>query len=174
MKRFACCPVCAHKLCKGEKGCYLDIKCPRCGEVIHIEIGDVITTRIVCLIVFAVAPFVFKAELPTNLPLYFCSLVVLLCVTLAIGCIIGLLIKTQAKQTMVAMIIFLPSVMLSGIMFPATMLPNFMQYIAYIFPATIGFQAMTAFEVWHLPVLIAIFVVLCIAVTLILKIKSRR
>ena len=47
MKRFACCPVCAHKLCKGEKGCYLDIKCPRCGEVIHIEIGDVITTRIV-------------------------------------------------------------------------------------------------------------------------------
>ena len=36
-----------NKLCKGEKGCYLDIKCPRCGEVIHIEIGDVITTRIV-------------------------------------------------------------------------------------------------------------------------------
>lgn len=174
MKRFACCPVCAHKLCKGEKGCYLDIKCPRCGEVIHIEIGDVITTRIVCLIVFAVAPFVFKAELPTNLPLYFCSLVVLLCVTLAIGCIIGLLIKTQAKQTMVAMIIFLPSVMLSGIMFPVAMLPDFMQYIAYIFRATIGFQAMTAFEAWHLPVLVAVFVVLCIAVTLILKIKSRR
>ena len=137
-------------------------------------ISSFIHTLIVCLIVFAVAPFVFKAALPTNLPLYFCSLVILLCVTLAIGCIIGLLIKTQAKQTMVAMILFLPSVMLSGIMFPATMLPVFMQYIAYIFPATIGFQAMAAFEVWHLPVLIAVFVVLCIAVTLILKIKSRR
>ena len=142
--------------------------------VITQFISSFIHTLIVCLIVFAVAPFVFKAELPTNLPLYFCSLVVLLCVTLAIGCIIGLLIKTQAKQTMVAMIIFLPSVMLSGIMFPATMLPDFMQYIAYIFPATIGFQAMTAFEAWHLPVLVAVFVVLCIAVTLILKIKSRR
>ena len=47
MKRICCCPVCANKLCKGGKGCYLDIKCPRCGEVIHIEIGDVITTRIV-------------------------------------------------------------------------------------------------------------------------------
>ena len=142
--------------------------------VITQFISSFIHTLIVCLIVFAVAPFVFKAELPTNLPLYFCSLVVLLCVTLAIGCIIGLSVKTQAKQTMVAMIIFLPSVMLSGIMFPATMLPDFMQYIAYIFPATIGFQATTAFEVWHLPVLIAIFVVLCIAITLILKIKSRR
>ena len=137
-------------------------------------ISSFIHTLIVCLIVFAVAPLVFKAKLPTNLPLYFCSLVVLLCVTLAIGCIIGLLIKTQAKQTMVAMIIFLPSVMLSGIMFPATMLPDFMQYLAYIFPATIGFQAMTTFEVWHLPTLDAVFVVLCIAVTLILKIKSRR
>lgn len=136
-------------------------------------ISSFIHTLFVCLIVFAVAPFVFKAELPANLPLYFCSLVVLLCVTLAIGCIIGLLIKTQAKQTMVAIIIFLPSVMLSGIMFPATMLPDFMQYLSYIFPATIGFQAMTAFEVWHLPTLVAVFVVLCIAVTLILKIKSR-
>ena len=136
-------------------------------------ISSFIHTLIVCLIVFAIAPFVFKAELPANLPLYFCSLVVLLCVTLAIGCVIGLAVKTQAKQTMVAMILFLPSVMLSGIMFPATMLPDFMQYIAYIFPATIGFQAMTDFEVWHLPVLVAVFVMLCIAVTLILKIKSR-
>ena len=135
-------------------------------QFISSFIHTLIVCLIVCLIVFAVAPFVFKAELPTNLPLYFC--------TLAIGCIIGLSVKTQAKQTMVAMIIFLPSVMLSGIMFPATMLPDFMQYIAYIFPATIGFQATTAFEVWHLPVLIAIFVVLCIAITLILKIKSRR
>ena len=137
-------------------------------------ISSFIHTLIVCLIVFAVAPFAFNAELPTNLPLYFYSLIVLLCVTLAIGCIIGLLVKTQAKQSMIAIIIFLPSVMLSGIMFPAAMLPDFMQYIAYIFPATIGFQAMTAFEVWHLPALVAVFVVLCIAVALILKMKSRR
>ena len=147
---------------------------PLCLGVVTQFISSFIHTLIVCLIVFAVAPFVFQAELPANLPLYFCSLVVLLCVTLAFGCIIGLWIKTQAKQTMVAMILFLPSIMLSGIMFPAAMLPDFMQYFAYIFPATIGFQAMTAFEVWHLPVLVAVFVVLCIATALILKIKSRR
>ena len=129
--------------------------------VITQFISSFIHTLIVCLIVFAVAPFVFKAVLPANLQMYFCSLVVLLCVTLAIGCIIGLLVKTQAKQTMVAMIVFLPSVMLSGIMFPAAMLPDFMQYIAYIFPATIGFQAMTALEVWQIPVLLAEFIVFC-------------
>lgn len=140
--------------------------------VITQFISSFIHTLIVCLIVFAVAPFMFKAKLPANLPLYFCSLVALLCVTLAIGCIIGLLVKTQAKQTMVAMIIFLPSVMLSGIMFPATMLPDFMQYLAYIFPATIGFQAMTDLAIWHLPVLAILFAAFCAVIALILT-KSK-
>ena len=140
--------------------------------VITQFISSFIHTLIVCLIVFVVAPFMFKAKLPANLPLYFCSLVALLCVTLAIGCIIGLLVKTQAKQTMVAMIIFLPSVMLSGIMFPATMLPDFMQYIAYIFPATIGFQAMTELAIWHLPVLAILFAAFCAVIALILT-KSK-
>ena len=137
-------------------------------------ISSFIHTLIVCLIVFAVAPFVFKAELPANLPLYFCSLVSLLCVTLAIGCIIGLLVKTQAKQTMVAIIIFLPSVMLSGIMFSSAMLPDFMQYLAYIFPATIGFQAMTDLAIWHLPVLAILFAAFCAAIALTLSVQSRR
>lgn len=141
--------------------------------VITQFISSFIHTLIVCLIVFAVAPFAFKAEIPTNLPLYFCSLIVLLCVILAIGCIIGLLVKTQAKQSMIAIIIFLPSVMLSGIMFPAAMLPGFMQYIAYIFPATIGFQAMTAFEVWHLPVLFAALILLVAVIALLLRRKAR-
>lgn len=134
-------------------------------------LSSFIHTLIVCLIVFALAPFAFKAHLPANVLLYFCSLVLFLFVALAIGCILGLLIKSQAKQTMVAMIVFLPSVMLSGIMFPASMLPSFMQYIAYAFPATIAFQAMTAFEVWHLPVLAALFAALALAVILLLRSK---
>lgn len=103
-------------------------------------ISSFIHTLIVCLIVFAIAPIAFQAELPKNLPLYFCSLIVLL----------------------------------SGIMFSATLLPDFMQYMAYIFPATIGFQAMTKFEIWHLPMLVTIFTVLCIVIIIILKIKSRK
>ena len=44
--------------------------------VITQFISSFIHTLIVCLIVFTVAPFAFKAELPTNLPLYFYSLTV--------------------------------------------------------------------------------------------------
>ena len=75
---------------------------------------------------------------------------------------------------MVAMIIFLPSIMLSGIMFSADLLPQFMQYIAYVFPATIAFKAMASFQVWHIPVLFAIFAVLCGVIALLLKFKIKR
>ena len=64
--------------------------------------------------------------------------------------------------------------MLSGIMFPATMLPNFMQYLAYIFPATIGFQAMTDFQIWQLPTLLGILMILVIIIFTVLKLKVSR
>ncbi len=134
-------------------------------------ISSFIHTIIVCLIIFAVSPIIFKAELPSELLCYFLSLIALLAVTLAIGCIIGLLFKEQAKLTMIAMIVFLPSIMLSGTMFPAEMLPKVMQYISYAFPATIAFKAMTNFQVWHIPVLLGIFILLCTAIALLLKAK---
>ncbi len=137
-------------------------------------ISSFIHTMIVCLIIFVVSPLIFKAELPSDLLWYFLSLIVLLAVTLAIGCIIGLLFKQQAKLTMIAMVIFLPSIMLSGIMFPADMLPQFMQYVAYAFPATIAFKAMTSFQVWHIPVLLGIFILLCFAIALLLKFTVKR
>ena len=141
--------------------------------VITQFVSSFIHTLIVCLIVFAVAPFAFGAGLPNDLPLYFCSLAVLLCATLAIGCIIGLSVRTQAKQTMVAMVVFLPSVMLSGIMFPSAMLPEWMQYFACIFPATVGFQAMTAFAAWQIPVLLGEFALFCAVWALLLNRTAR-
>ncbi len=137
-------------------------------------VSSFIHTLLVCIIIFAISPIVFKAELPADLLRYFLSLIALLAVTLAIGCVFGLLIKQQAKLTMAAMIIFLPSIMLSGIMFPADMLPQFMQYIAYAFPATAAFKAMTDFQVWQLPVLLGAFVVLCGVIAVLLKVKIKR
>ncbi len=142
--------------------------------VISQFISSFIHTLICCIIVFALSTLIFKANLPSNLLWYFLSLVYILAVTLALGCVFGLLFKQQAKLTMIAMAIFLPSIMLSGIMFPAEMLPQFMQYIAYAFPATIAFKAMTNCQVWHLPVLFGIFILLCAVIALLLKVKVKR
>ncbi|MDE6690934.1 MAG: ABC transporter permease [Clostridia bacterium] len=137
-------------------------------------VSSFIHTFIVCLIIFALSPLIFKAAMPANLLWYFLSLTVFLTVMLAVGCIFGLLVKQQAKLTMFAMIVFLPSIMLSGIMFSADLLPQFMQYAAYAFPATIAFKAMTDFKVWHLPVLLAEFAALCGVIALLLKFKLKR
>ena len=40
MKLYASCPVCGHKLCKGENGSEVDILCPRCGKLIRVHISD--------------------------------------------------------------------------------------------------------------------------------------
>lgn len=38
MKYYASCPVCAHRLLKGENGTQADIRCSRCKNIVHIRI----------------------------------------------------------------------------------------------------------------------------------------
>lgn len=37
---FVSCPRCGHKLCKGEEGSHVIIKCPNCSVHIRIEINE--------------------------------------------------------------------------------------------------------------------------------------
>lgn len=39
-KLYACCPICAHKLLKGENGTFVDVLCPRCSSLIKVTIKD--------------------------------------------------------------------------------------------------------------------------------------
>jgi len=86
------------------------------------------------VVIYFVAPIAFDAKEPSNILNYFISLEVFIIVSLLIGTVLGLLVKSQSKLTMFAQIIFLPSLMLSGIMFPANMLPNVIENAGTIFP----------------------------------------
>lgn len=94
------------------------------------------------IIIFIIAPFAFHAKFPINPFLYFISLGVFIIACLSVGTLLGLFIKGSGKLTMVSQFLFLPSIMLSGIMLPADMLPKILQSIGKIFPATWGFQIM--------------------------------
>ena len=96
-----------------------------------------------CAIIYIVAPIAFDAALPANPLLYFGSLAVFIAVSLSIGSVLGLSVKNQAKLTMISQLVFLPSIMLSGIMFPADMLPQSLEYTGKIFPAAWGNILMT-------------------------------
>ncbi|MBS5594656.1 MAG: ABC transporter permease [Clostridiales bacterium] len=88
------------------------------------------------------APVLFHATLPAQLPPFFLALAIYILVSLSLGSVLGLMVKNQAKLTMIAQCVFLPSIMLSGIMFPSGLLPDFLEKIGLIFPAPWGYRLM--------------------------------
>lgn len=97
---------------------------------------------IMSVIIFLIAPIAFDAALPTSFLCYFISLLVFIGASLSVGCVLGGAAKNQAKMTMIAQILFLPSIMLSGIMFPIEMLPEAFEVVGNLFPAAWGYKLM--------------------------------
>lgn len=110
--------------------------------IITMFLSAFIHLMVTCIVIILLAPILFKAALPSQLPLFFTSLAVYIIVSLSIGSVLGLTVKNQAKLTMTAQLLFLPSIMLSGIMFPIELLPDFLETIGLIFPASWGYRLM--------------------------------
>ena len=124
-----------------------------------------------CVIILLLAPILFEAILPEQLSSFFLALAIYIIVSLGIGSILGLAVKNQAKLTMIAQLVFLPSIMLSGIMFPIELLPDFLETIGRIFPAFWGYRLMldNGFRFENLWYLIVIFFAAIIVCGIILK-----
>lgn len=139
--------------------------------LVSMFISTFVHLMIMSIILFFVAPIVFDAALPTDLPLYFISLAVFIAVSMSIGCVLGLAFKKQSTLTMMSQIIFLPSIMLSGIMFPIDMLPKAFEVVGKIFPATWGYKLMLndGFRLENLWCLLVIFIACVLANILLLK-----
>lgn len=56
---------------------------------------------------------------------------------------IGLAVKDQAKTSMASILVFLPSILFSGILFPAELLPEAFALVGNLFPATWGYRLLT-------------------------------
>ncbi|MGI6172429.1 MAG: ABC transporter permease [Christensenellales bacterium] len=127
------------------------------------------------VILYFTAPLAFHAAVPENPCLHFSCLAVFIAVSLGVADIIGLAVKDQAKAPMVSIIAFLPSIMLSGIMFPAELLPKPFETIGKIFPASWGYRLMTrsAFSFENLLPLILIFLLAaCVCLLLLRKVDA--
>ncbi len=139
---------------------------PLCLGLVTMFISAFVHLLSSCLIIMLLAPILFDAVLPVSLPFFFLALVIYILVSLSIGSILGLLIKNQAKLTMTAQLIFLPSIMLSGVMFPIDLLPDFLKIIGYIFPAFWGYCLMLdrgfcLENLWYLILIFSAAVIAC-------------
>lgn len=139
--------------------------------LISMFLSTFIHLLLMSAIILLAAPVAFGAKLPQNLPLYFAALAVFTAVSLSIGGILGLIVKSQAKLTMFSQLIFLPSIMLSGIMFPLELLPNALSFIGKIFPAAWGYQLMLneGFRLQNLWYLLLLFMASIIVCALLLR-----
>ena len=122
-------------------------------------------------ILYIAAPLAFHAELPENPAMYFTSLAVFIAVSLSIASIIGLAVKDPAKTPMFSIIVFLPSTMLSGIMFPMELLPKAFETTGKLFPASWGYKLMTesVFQFENLMPLLLVFILAITVCTILLR-----
>lgn len=146
---------------------YLGLVLTNISAYIHLFIMNII--------LYIAAPLAFNAEIPENPVLYFASLAIFIAVSLSIASIIGLAVKDQAKTSMVSIIIFLPSIMLSGIMFPIELLPKAFEMVGKIFPASWGYKVMTdsTFQLENLlPLVVILILAICVCGILLRKVDK--
>ena len=131
---------------------------------------------IMSFILYGTAPIAFGAKRPEHPGIYFGGLMILIAVSLSVASIIGLAVKDTANTSMFSILLFLPSVVLSGIMFPAYLLPKSFETAGKLFPAAWGYRLMmenafTGRTLWPLIIIFLVAMVLC--GMLLKKIKTR-
>lgn len=103
----------------------------------------------VSLIIYIVSPIIFEAIKPQNMLVFITGFILFLIATLLIGVLIGLYAKSSSRLTVYSQVLFLPSMLLSGIMFPSDMLPNILEYVSLILPATHAMKILTS-DTFHI------------------------
>lgn len=123
------------------------------------------------ILLYIAAPLAFHAELPENPGVHFISLAIFIAVSLSIASIIGMAVKDPAKTSMFSIIVFLPSIIFSGIMFPIELLPKAFKTTGKLFPATWGYKLMAenVFKTENLLSLLLIFVFAAIVCNILLR-----
>jgi len=98
---------------------------------------------IVTAIITATAPLLFDAPLPVNWFGYVVTFMALACACAGISVLIGVVSSSSRITVLWSQLVFVPSMLLGGLMLPYSMLPDAAGKVAQLLPAT---QAMNAFN----------------------------
>lgn len=116
---------------------------PFCLGLVLTNISAFIHLFMMSVILYTAAPLAFGAEIPENPGAYFAGLAVFILISLSAASVIGLAVKDQTQTSMFSILVFLPSILLSGIMFPGELLPAGFEAVGKLFPAFWDYRLMT-------------------------------
>lgn len=111
------------------------ITIPIIGSVLHMAAAAAILT--------VISGAVFGALLPTNWAWFLITFLLTSACLASIGVLIGIIAQSSRNGTLIAQAVYIPSIMLGGLMVPEALLPDGLKAAASLFPAT---HAMRAFN----------------------------
>ncbi len=123
------------------------------------------------LFVLALMVFVFRVPIHGSLPLLLGLAVVYLFALLALGLVISSWARTQMEAIQIAQMFLLPSIMLSGYIFPLSSLPAPLRLVSQVLPAThfiaiargIIIRGASFPDLWHNVAALVVIAVLLVA-----------
>ncbi len=123
---------------------------PLPAGLVSMAVSAFVHLLLMSLVLLLAAPVAFGAWMPASLAQHIGRTAVFLAVSLALGSALGLAVRNQAKLTMVSQLFFLPSILLSGILFPAELLPELLAWAGRLFPSYWGYRLMAGYgTVWE-------------------------
>ncbi|MCK5155726.1 MAG: ABC transporter permease [Spirochaetales bacterium] len=116
---------------------------PAISILIIPALTTILHMAVVTIIITATAPLFFGAPIPINWVAFIVIFLVTAFACSGIGVLIGVISPSSRMTVLWSQLIFLPSMLLGGMMLPYSILPEMMRKIAQLLPAT---QAMNAFR----------------------------
>jgi ABC-2 type transport system permease protein len=108
---------------------------PTLSTVVHVAIASAI--------IAATAPVLFRAEAPADWGYFVLVSLALMLAVAGLGLLIGVVSASSRVTVLWSQLIYLPSMMLGGMMFPTSMLPESLARASLLLPAT---HAMSAYQ----------------------------
>jgi len=107
---------------------------------IEVMVGKIVPYIIVgyvqVTVILGAAKLLFAVPMIGSLVLLSCALILFIAATLAIGYTFSTLAKSQMQAMQMTFFFFLPSMLLSGFMFPFRGMPQWAQWLGEVFPLT--------------------------------------
>lgn len=129
-----------------EKGIFRSYKIngvPIVSILIIPALTTIFHVAIVTIIITVTAPIFFNGALPVNWLNYVLIFLLMVFTSSGMGVLIGVVSSSSRMTVLWSQLIFLPSMILGGLILPYNMLPKSMHKIAQLLPAT---HAMNAFK----------------------------
>lgn len=104
-------------------------------------IANALHVCLVALIVTISAPLIFKAPLPANWPLFLLTFFLTLLAAGGLALLIGVLAPGAQMALLWQQLLFIPAMILSGLMVPLSIIPDGFRRIALLLPATYSMEA---------------------------------